>query len=111
MKIARFLFPRKNRLTNKSDFTSLYATGLKKTVGPLLFHRQQNVLGYSRLGLSVPKRVGNAAQRNRIKRLCREAFRQSQFDLPAHFDILITVRPHEIKTLSEYIDLFVDGVQ
>lgn len=106
-----FFFPRKQKLTKKSDFTSLYSSGIKKTVGPLLILRKPNTLGYSRLGLSVPKRVGNAVMRNRIKRLCREAFRHMQFDLPDQLDILITVRPHTPKSLTEYVELLSIGIQ
>ena len=53
----------------------MYSQGKGKTVGPLLIHCKKNELGISRLGLSVPKKVGNAVQRNRVKRKCREAFR------------------------------------
>ncbi len=108
---TRFLFPRKQKLTKKSDFTALYSSGIKKTEGPLLIHRKQNEFGYSRLGLSVPKRVGNAVSRNRIKRLCREAFRQVQHDIQTPIDIVITVRPHTPMELKHYIQYISDGVQ
>jgi len=103
--LIQHLFTRKQRLTKKSDFASMYASASKRTVGPLLIHKKQNTLGYSRLGLSIPKRVGTATKRNSIKRLCREAFRLSQFDIPTGIDVLITIRPHEPKTLTEYIEL------
>ena len=111
MKMNQYTFPRKLRITKKSDFNAIYSTGTKKTVGPLLIHKKRNTLGYSRLGLSVPKRVGNTVQRNSIKRRCREAFRQSQFDFTSANDILITVRPHTVKELSSYIELIIRGVQ
>ena len=80
MNLIQHLFTRKQRLTKKSDFASMYASASKRTVGPLLIHKKQNSLGYSRLGLSIPKRVGTAPKRNSIKRLCREAFRLSQIE-------------------------------
>ena len=35
-----------------------------------------------RLGCTVPKVVGNAVERNRLKRLIREAFRRTRDRLP-----------------------------
>ena len=89
----------------------MYASGSKRTVGPLLIHRKDNSLGYSRLGLSIPKRTGNAVTRNRMKRLCREAFRLSQRNNPIGIDVLITIRPHDLKELAEYIDFISKGLE
>ena len=110
MNPLRFLFSRRQRLTKKSEFDVLYAIGSKRTVGPLLIHKVNNNLGYSRLGLSVPSRVGNAVVRNAIKRLCREAFRECQYDLSTGIDIVITIRPHEKKSFSEYKELITKGI-
>lgn len=47
-----------------------------------MLHGKVNSLGYSRLALVIPKRlVRKAVDRNRIKRLAREAFRQRQAEL------------------------------
>ena len=48
-----------------------------------------NGLPYSRLGLSVSKRVGKAVTRNRIKRRIRELFRTQKKSLPQGFDIIV----------------------
>lgn len=47
----------------------------------------------SRLGISVPRKVGNAVQRNRIKRIIREAFRLHREVFPQHCDVVFAVRP------------------
>lgn len=47
----------------------------------------------TRIGLVISKKnVGGAVARNRIKRLCREAFRQHQKDF-ATIDIIFLARP------------------
>jgi len=105
-----FSFKRSYRLTCKKDFERMYESKLKRSTGPFLIHRRPNTLGHARLGISVPKRVGNAVQRNRVKRLCREAFRLSFPNLPS-IDILITVRPHKKMTLNECIEHIQKGTE
>ncbi len=87
----------------------MYKEGTRRTSGPLLVHTRSNDLPYSRFGLSIPKRVGNAVKRNTIKRRCREAFRISQHDLPHSVDILITIRPHDTLSTSDYATLILAG--
>ncbi|GAB5515859.1 ribonuclease P protein component [Rhodopirellula baltica] len=42
-----------------------------------------------RLGVTIPKKTGNAVVRNRWKRLIREAFRLNQSQLPGGFDYVV----------------------
>lgn len=60
--------------------------------GELLIFGYENGLPYSRLGLSVSKRLGNAVARNRWKRILREAFRLHREQLPAGLDLVIVPR-------------------
>ena len=52
-----------------------------------------NGLGHARLGLAVGVRAaGNAVNRNRVKRVAREAFRHLPQELPA-VDLVVNARP------------------
>ena len=53
-----------------------------------------------RLGLSVSRRVGGAVDRNRVKRVLREAFWAESERLPATSDYVVVARP-DARELAE----------
>tara|TARA_R110002111_G_scaffold12268_1_gene36432 strand:- start:337 stop:738 length:402 start_codon:yes stop_codon:yes gene_type:complete len=98
----RFLFRHRQRLHGNRAFAAVFDARRRKTAGPIVVCGKPNELTYNRLGLSVPRRVGNAVARGRVKRRIREAFRLSQHDWPAGYDLVIVVRPHKLQPVSEY---------
>jgi ribonuclease P protein component len=100
-----YAFRPSQRLSGRRAFAAVYAIGVKYSRGPLLLYSKPNQLPQSRWGLSVSRRVGGAVRRNRIKRLLRESIRLLQHDLPAGYDLIIVVQPHEPMALAKYQEL------
>ncbi len=85
-----FCFTKIRRLLCKKDYDYVFKKSTKAvTVGFIVLYRP-NDLGVARLGLALSKKhIAKACQRNRIKRLLRESFRQQS--LPA-MDIIFLAR-------------------
>ena len=81
----------KNRIKKYSEFQKVIETADVKKTCFFVSYRLKNGLGYSRFGISVPKKTGNAVVRNRIKRQVRAAIGLStNFEEP--IDIVLIVR-------------------
>jgi ribonuclease P protein component len=64
-----------DRLTKPEHFSQVFEKGMTQADRLLVIKAVPNKLEYSRFGISVSKRVGNAVIRNRIKRVIREIIR------------------------------------
>ena len=86
-------FPRAIRLLTGSEYQRVFADAVRIRGRNLtLLYRARAVDGPARLGLAIGKRqVRRAVDRNRIKRIVREAFRQRRSSLPA-VDLVVLAR-------------------
>ena len=88
---------RRHRLSRSRDFDAVYRHGRSVSTRYLVlywFSRDEDEGGEGpRLGLAVPKAVGTAVTRNRIKRRLREIFRARSAELPQENDYVLVVRP------------------
>ena len=85
-------FPKQFRLRTQSEFDAVYHNDVFAADTVLVIQANKNGFSYSRLGLSIGRKVGNAVQRNRWKRVIREAFRKRRNQLPVGLDIVVRPR-------------------
>jgi ribonuclease P protein component len=85
---------RRHRLSRSRDFDAVYRQGRSVATRFLVLYwfAREDVEG-ARLGLAVPKAVGTAVVRNRIKRRLRELFHERSAELPQDHDYVLVVRP------------------
>ncbi len=95
--MKRLSFSKEKRLINNRQFKSVLDNGRRLSNGLLTLYMAENDCSFARLGVSVGKSCGGAVIRNRLKRLLRGAFRQSQDVIPAGFDYLLMISPRWLK--------------
>jgi ribonuclease P protein component len=96
-------FPRTYRLSTVRDFATVFEGRARRRTEHFTVCYVPSSLPHARLGVSVPKRIGNAPHRNRIKRLVRETFRKTKHALHA-YDIVIVAR-HDCQPRCGQIDV------
>lgn len=79
-------------LKTNSDFRRAYARGKSYTNPALVMYVRKNRAGSCRIGITASKKIGNAVQRNRARRIIREAFRQVNLPLKGNYDVVFVAR-------------------
>ena len=84
---------RKFRLTRSTDFKRVRRTGKSYAHPFVVLVVQTNEAQRVRVGVTAGRAVGGAVQRNRAKRLLREAMRPLLPDLLPGWDLILIARP------------------
>ncbi|MDR0740464.1 MAG: ribonuclease P protein component [Puniceicoccales bacterium] len=86
-------FRKYQRIKRQADFEQFRTEGIFRNAGSFFVKIKENNVGLApRFAVIVGKKVGKAHERNRIKRIFREIFRQEQSRLNQKNDYLVVAR-------------------
>jgi ribonuclease P protein component len=84
----------RGRLSRAAEFERVYRNGRSHANRHLVLYAFPTEPGSpGRLGLSVPRKVGGAVERNRVKRILREAYDRSGRAVGEGYDVVVVARP------------------
>jgi ribonuclease P protein component len=90
----RLVFPKAHRVRSRRDFQRIQSRGMRLGGSRFLVLAMKQVgkPGPARLGLTASKKSGESVERNRIRRVLREAFRLQPGLFPPGWDLVIIAR-------------------
>ena len=91
-------------LKENHEFRRLYHRGVSTAGRHLVLYCRRNRLGYNRLGLTVSAKLAGAVQRNRIKRLFREAYRLNEDKFADGIDLVLVARARAVGATYQEIE-------
>jgi len=96
-------FPKAIRVVRGDDFTDIIRRGAFAADDVLVVNvrRASDPSGRTKLGVTIPKKTGNALVRNRWKRWIREAFRTQKDRFPAGLELIARPKRDAVGTFAE----------
>lgn len=81
-----------NSITRNQDFKRVYAKGKYLSSDLLVTYVLRNRINGIRIGITTSKKIGNAVQRNRSRRIIRAALSSISSTLAGRYDIVFVAR-------------------
>ena len=106
----RYSFKKEDRILKRSEFLEITRFGRKLQNDCFIAFFIPGRFDSPRLGITITRKVGKAAQRNRIKRLIREHFRLNRQHLNQNWDINIVAKKKAADLSSEKVNSFLQDL-
>ena len=97
---VRHTFPKAVRLRTRRQYQRMSHPQTRHVGNWIIIDANPNPISVTRLGITVTRRYGKAHDRNRFKRIVREAFRLCRHQLSQSFDLNIKPRSLAYKATS-----------
>jgi ribonuclease P protein component len=91
-------------LRRPAEFRRVYDLRRSASNDWLIVYAAPNERPYSRLGMSVSRKYGGAVQRNRLRRLYREAYRLGKARIPPGLDLVLIPRNSDEPKLADLLE-------
>ncbi len=81
-------------LNQNTDFQRVYHRGKSLAKPALVVYAMKNRVGICRVGITVSKKIGNAVERNRSRRIIRAAFQSvvKNYGITGNYDFVFVAR-------------------
>jgi ribonuclease P protein component len=91
-------FPKSARLRRRGEFLRVQETGRKlHTDSFVVLVLPREAPGPTRMGVTASRKLGGSVERNRVKRLVREAFRRHKLLFPTGLDIVFIAKKSAVE--------------
>lgn len=101
---ARALYRKSERLLRGYQFRRVYEKGRRYNSSLFTLFALKNNEPNTRLGVTVTKKIGNAVQRNRCKRVLREIFRLNKTTLSGNYDLVFNVKKAMLEASYQQVE-------
>lgn len=90
-------------LTTNADFRRAYYKGKSFVTPYFVMYFLKNRTGETKMGITVSKKLGNAVERNRAKRVLAAAFRETAPSLKKGYNIVLVARTRILDVKSTFV--------
>ena len=103
--LLNYKFPKEMKICSKLEISAIFNSGQRvRDHRIMLLGVRSKSENLRRFAVAISKKHGNAVKRVHIKRLCREALRFTQHEMPSGLDIILFPRvgiEHEVEKIQK----------